>query len=884
MVTFSCQDEQASGIPLGGIGTGTVEIWPDGHFHDWQIFNLGQWAPRQPAGCVPIGPDMPPGALSFFVWTRRSGQTPVVRRLGLRADQNNPIMYSWLRNVQEIEFSGCYPVAHLEYRDDTLPIAVTATVFSPFMPHDARTSGTPGFYAVFSLRNCSAEPVQVSLLGLLRNPLAWGAQDRRLANSVRQEGDATLLTMRTAAEGRFQPALGSICLGVSGGQASWVAGEYRAYMAGENVGDWQAGLPYGQVFESLLHDYRASGCLPSLDGWQSPSALVRLNDAEIDALADREQAQLLQELQRYAFVHGLQQRVLTVDPDALATHAGRATFLKEVRYRLNVFAGQDRRGRDWGDGALCSALELAPAEEKEIVFALGWHFPNHWSESGQMLGHMYEHWFEDAEQVSRFLLARFEPHRRKTCAFAQTLHDTTLTPELPDAWAGQITTLAKCSWWTQNGDFGIWEGLGCCGFHTTDITYQGSFGLLALFPELQKRQMEMGARYQRADGRVHHFFTPDLSSVDNGFDRVDMNPQFVLLACRDYLWTGDREYLSRLWPHIVRAMDNAALLDGDGDGLPDRDTRRNTYDGWNFSGTPSYIASLWLAALRAAIRLAEDLGEEREAGQWRALHAIGVASFDGRLWNGEYYNLWATDDACDKCCMTDQIDGEWFAQTIGLGASLPHERVTAALRAIVKYNYSSEEGLINATYPPGEKPLFCTYRNSQSSVPWTGIEYAIGSMLLGSGMIAEGLAVVRNIHDRYLRAGRMWNQVECGDHYYRAMSSWALLLASTGFRIDVPRKTVTFAPVIRQAESRAPWVSSTGWGHFVQTPQHFELYCDGGSLSLQTLRLSLPEGTWRISCRGEQQPATFANESTGTIGQLRSELVMREGDRLVVSL
>ena len=145
--------------------------------------------------------------------------------------------------------------------------------------------------------------------------------------------------------------------------------------------------------------------------------------------------------------------------------------------------------------------------------------------------------------------------------------DTTLDSALADAWAGQLTTLAKCTWWTKAGDFAVWEGLGCCGFHTTDITYQGSFNILALFPELQKGQMEMGAGFQRDDGRVHHFFTPDLSSVDRGFDRVDMNQQFVLLVCRDYLWTNDKAYLERIWPHVVRAMDNTALLDSDGDGL-----------------------------------------------------------------------------------------------------------------------------------------------------------------------------------------------------------------------------------------------------------------------------------------------------------------------------
>ena len=67
-------------------------------------------------------------------------------------------------------------------------------------------------------------------------------------------------------------------------------------------------------------------------------------------------------------------------------------------------------------------------------------------------------------------------------------------------------------------------------------------------------------------------------------------------------------------------MDNTQLLDGDGDGLPDHDTQRNTYNCWNFFGTPSYIASLWLAALRASVRLAQKweilLGHPNGKNYW----------------------------------------------------------------------------------------------------------------------------------------------------------------------------------------------------------------------------------------------------------------------------
>lgn len=869
-----------SGIPLGGLGTGSVEIRPDGYFHEWQIFNLGRWAPRQPECCRTDGPDMPPGALAFFVRTKTAAGRPVVRRLGVRSDQHNLYSLAWLKSVREIEFDGRFPVAALRYVDGDLPVTVSATMFSPFVPHDAETSGTPGFYAVFRVRNTSDEPVEVSLAGLLRNPLAWGAPDRRLTNTVSREAATTFLTMRTAAAAPCPATIGSLCLSVTGGQASWVAGEFAEYMAG-GAHVWDGS--YGCFHESVFEGFRATGRLPGLGGNRSPAATLKMTDAEIDALPAAARRRLVRAILRYPFARALYDRVACSDRRGLATGAGMAGFLKAVRARLDRFAGPDRAGGTWGDGALAATLTLAPQEEREVAFVLAWHFPNHFSERGPVLGHMYENWFDDAEDANRFLAAHREAIGERVGLLARTLGTTTLDPVLADAWMGQLSTLLKCTWWTKRGDFAVWEGLGCCGFHTTDITYQGSFSILALFPELQKGQMELGAKFQRADGRVHHFFTPDLSQVDEGFDRVDMNPQFVLLVARDYLWTGDRTYLRRLWPHVVRAMDNTALLDRDGDGLPDHDTRWNTYDAWHFFGTPSYIASLWLAALVAAIRLAGDRGDRRRAAAWRRVLTRGTAAFERKLWNGEYYSLWVDGRTRDECCMTDQVDGEWFAGLVGLGHALPRERLLAALAAVMRYNFNPEDGLVNATYPPKARLRLSTYQNLQAAAPWTGIEYAIASMLFDVGMAADGLAVVRNIHERYLRAGRFWNHVECGDHYYRAMSAWAVLLGATGFKIDVPRGRVTFAPAVAGDEVVAPWVSATGWGSFRGTADGFGVFCDAGELGFRELRLNLPPAPgMSVRLNGRPLAAKVGREDGLTVIRLRKAVTIEEGDAVVV--
>jgi len=815
------------------------------------------------------------------VWAKPGAAAPVMRRLGTRSDVHNLYSLPWLKSVREIEFDGRFPTVRLKYVDEDLPVEVTARMISPLVPHDSRTSGTPGFYAVFTLRNTSSETVEASLVGALRNPLAWGAADRRLANSVEHDGDTAILTMRTDAEMKCPPTLGSMSLAVAGGSPSWITGEFAEFMAGYPAPDAE-GL--GVTFDCYLNELRATGRLPNLAPSRSPASLLKLTDEEIDAMPLAAKKRLAASMARHPFARVLQQRLDGTDRKMMKSDAGLAAFLKSIRLRLDRLAGKDRAGQAWGDAALASTVTLAPQEEKQITFVLAWHFPNHFSEKGHVLGHMYENWFDDAEDAAIFMLANREPVTATVGAFADALFDTSLDPIMADAWAGQLTTLVKCTWWTKADEFAVWEGLGCCGFHTTDITYQGSFNILAMYPDLQKKQMAMGAKFQRKDGRVHHFFTPDLSSVDNGFGRVDMNPQFVLLVARDYLWTGDRAYLKRMWSHIVRAMDSTAILDGDGDGLPDSETRWNTYDAWHFYGTPSYIASLWLSALMAASRVADELGHKAHAARWRKLLKKGTASFEKRLWNGEYYSLWVDGKDRDECCMTDQIDGEWFTSLVGLGSVLPRERILAALKAVVRYNYTDDNGLANATYPPGRKPRLKTFENVQATAPWTGIEYSIASMMLDFGMVGEAWSVIRNIHERYMRAGRFWNHVECGDHYYRAMSSWAVLLAATGFKIDVPRGSLTIAPRAASSAFRAPWVSSTGWGTFRQTADGCGIFCQSGTIAFKELRLAMAasHGDVCVHFNDKHLSAAVTREDDMLVVRFKKPVVLATGDAMLV--
>jgi hypothetical protein len=182
-----------------------------------------------------------------------------------------------------------------------------------------------------------------------------------------------------------------------------------------------------------------------------------------------------------------------------------------------------------------------------------------------------------------------------------------------------------------------------------------------------------------------------------------------------------------------------------------------------------------------------------------------------------------------------------YTKLIGLGNALPPARVRQVLNAIFKYNFTPNGGLLNGAYPPGKEPRLPTYRDRQGDGNWSGIEYVSAAMMFDQGMIDQGMAVVKAVHQRYLRSGQFFNHQECGPHYYRPMSIWATLLAATGFKPDAPDGILTLAPPFPDPTLRGPWVSATGWGQFTRKPGSFEMDCRDGQTSFRELRVNVPD-------------------------------------------
>ena len=164
-------------------------------------------------------------------------------------------------------------------------------------------------------------------------------------------------------------------------------------------------------------------------------------------------------------------------------------------------------------------------------------------------------------------------------------------------------------------------------------------------------------------------------------------------------------------------------------------------------------------------------------------------------------------------------------------------------------------------------------------------------------MVDEGLQIVKA--NRELFDGRRrspWNDVECGDHYARPMSSWSLLEAVSGFRYSAPENSLTFAPKFDQENFRCFFITAAGWGSFSRRTaggrQVFTLEPAYGEVGLRALSLQvsagvLPGGPVTVHAAGNAVEAdvqfaaetislTFSEPLTLTAGQVL-EVTIAEG-------
>lgn len=823
-------------FPLGGIGTGTVSLGGYGNLRDWEIFNR----PNK-GGVLPL----------TFVALRLQGgglKRPVIRVL--ERQPHPPFTGAsgvpretalGLPRFREAVFTGAYPFAHLRLLDARLPVEVTLEAFNPMIPLETDDSGLPVAILTYSLSSRADAPLEVALAFSIMNPVGYDGvtrlRGRRAAffgsnlNELRREAGAAGIFMSSAKYPRDSVRYGSMALLTDQPELSWRM-------------QWTHGRWWDE-FHNWWDEFSQEGRFPNVDG--KPSA-----DGETE----------------YA---------------TLAVHAN-----------------------------------LKPGETREITFVLAWHFPNtenYWTNEpehrGKPLRNHYGTRWPSAWEPALYTLRNLASLRERSRRYRDLLWSSTLPEPVLDAVSSQASILRTNTVMVLENKLtlafeGCNDNAGCCPMNCTHV-YNYEQSLAHLYPELERSMRETDFLVNlRPDGSMS-FRTPvPLRQGGNKmFPAADGQMGCVLKVYREWRLCGNDEWLGKLWPAVKRALEYAWVSwDADRDGVMEGE-QHNTYD-IEFYGPNSMVGTLYLGALEAAARMARHLGDEEAARRYAELRLKGSKLLDELLFNGEYY-IQKVDEKQEKAsryqygegCLSDQLLGQWFAEVVNLGKLLPHAHIRAALNSIFKYNFvtdfsefpnvqriyalNDEQGLLLCSWPRGKRPALPMVYSDEV---WTGIEYQVAAHLIYEGMVKEGLAIVEAVRRRYDGVRRNpWNEIECGHHYARAMSSWSLLTALSGFSFSAPDRELRFRPRLRRAEFRALYSAGVAWGQYRQLTKEgrleAEVSVEGGELELARLRLPFRGPKVTLKTRG---PARAAVRDGEAVIEWDRPLRLRPGERLSVTL
>ena len=459
----------------------------------------------------------------------------------------------------------------------------------------------------------------------------------------------------------------------------------------------------------------------------------------------------------------------------------------------------------------------------------------------------YEPWysgkFKDVKDVAKYWRTQYEDLKGKSELFTNAFYSSDLPAEVKEAIAANLTILKSPTVLRQkDGKLWAWEGChdqnGCCNGSCTHV-WNYAQAVPHLFPSLERtlRETEF-TEDQNADG--HQTFRANLPIRQTTHDfhaAADGQLGGIMKIYREWRISGNTEWLKTLWPAVKTSMDFCIRQWDPRNTGTIEEPHHNTYD-IEFWGPDPLCTSFYMGALTAFIKLSEAMGED--ASRYKELLSKATTQMGTTLYNGEYFiqqvkwNGLTAKNPMEEAqkslgttyskealaifnregpkyqygsgCLSDGVLGFWEARMCGMGNIMDDQKVQSHLLSVYKYNlradlsdhvnpqragyaYGKEGGLILCSWPKGGQPaLPFVYSNEV----WTGIEYQVASHLILEGHVKEGLDIVKICRQRY--DGRIRNpfdEYECGHWYARAMSSYGLIQSLTGLQYDAIEKQLT---------------------------------------------------------------------------------------------
>jgi uncharacterized protein (DUF608 family) len=492
--------------------------------------------------------------------------------------------------------------------------------------------------------------------------------------------------------------------------------------------------------------------------------------------------------------------------------------------------------------------------------------------------------WKNASAVAQQMVKDYSSLRERTSSFSRALQSSTLPPSVIDAVSSNLAILKSPTIMRQeNGNVWGWEGCfpdrGSCHGSCTHV-YNYAQALAHLFPRLERTLREQELE-RSMDERGHVNFRSALPDgpVDHDWHAAaDGQLGGMMKVCRDWQISGDDAWLHRMYPLARRSLEYCIRTwDPDERGAL-FEPHHNTYD-IEFWGPDGMCTTIYIGALSAMALMARAIGHADDVARYEKVARNGAEFLDRELWSGEYFvqrvmtGGLRDQSFSDKVavmpresevahllrregpkyqyatgCLSDGVIGAWMADLYGVPTPLTAANVKKNLSAIYKYNFQRdladhactqrpgyaighEPGLLLCSWPHGKKP---TLPFPYSDEVWTGIEYQVASHCILHGLVDEGLTIVRAARSRYDgKVRNPFDEYECGSFYVRALASYALLGALSGFRYSAVLRCLWFAPRQPARPFRCFFSTQSGWGTVTLDAKRLTVAVAEGELALE---------------------------------------------------
>lgn len=809
-------------FPLGGLGTGNIALAGDGSLRQWQINNNVNHLGHVPSSFFFIQVQ----SIESDKWITKilekrveipDGFEPAKSINDHIIPDDVKIRHEKYEYFKDLEFNGEYPFAKIKYFDDEIPVDIELEAWNPMIPLDVKNSALPVILFKFKLRNPDNKKViKVRLGGTLLNFIGWD--------------------------------------GISEIDLNF----YPKFLANRNV----------PISIDKINGFRMYSESPILDD---------IFQGDILFASTNENCMIIPSYNSFN------------DLIELLTE-------KDINKKDFGPTEPSSHGKTWC-GALINEVSIAPLEEKNIIFLLSWFFPNryqNWEKSLYRkvgvdlrskfwLGNRYNSWFKSANDIILYTVENLVLLEKLTRSFHDLLFSTTIPEEIVDSVSATMSIMRSPTCFiTKKGAFMGFEG--CCGASTSLLTpaYGGScpmncthvwnyaVAVSRLYPSLESSMLKNEFMRISDKGILPHrlivpTYLPQAHNVRIGgptYPAMDGLFGCILKTYRLLLTMDDIKWFKKAYPNIKKLMNYIFQeCDLDAKGVIEIE-QPNTYD-ISFFGKNTFIGTLYLAALKAFEKMADLMGDNDFKEQCIKRFNNGIKNYDEPLWDGEY---WIQDYDTEKYpnfqygigCHSDQLFGQFWADMLEFDTIFPKEKIGKALDSIMRYNFlenfkdfiqqprvfasECDKGLLNCSWPKGGKTKVPALYSDEV---WTGIEYEIAALMIDHGKKDNALKILKAIRDRYDGKYRNpWNEVECGDHYVRAMSSWRVYEAAIGYHWNALENRINFLPRFNNNPMQGFFITNSSWGLIKKEYRNNELsiliHPSFGTLELKEFR------TWSL--------------------------------------